>query len=72
MARKVKGPPSYSAKYYGPRYNSRADDRSPDRTQYDDFGQKKANSGPPRPGKVRSVMRDGAAYDARNKRPKRD
>ena len=73
MARKVKrsGPPPEQSKYYGPAYNSRADDRARDRTTYDGPPTPPKGTGVYKRGKAKTVLRDPAAYDRRNKRPQR-
>lgn len=71
MARKVRRSGT-GTPYYGPNYNPRADARAPDRTQYDGDPRPKPQVGVYKGGKTKTVLRDPAAYDRRNKRPRRD
>lgn len=74
MARKkVKrsGPPPEQSKYYGPSYNPRADDRARPVEAYDGLPTPPRGTGVYKRGKARTVLRDPASYDRRNKRPQR-
>lgn len=71
MARKVRRPPPEESKYYGPYYNPRADDRSPDRTTHDGPPGKPRGTGVYKGGKAKTVLRDPLQYDRAKKRPTR-
>lgn len=63
MARKVRRP---KPSYYGPEYNARADDRSPDRTTHDGPPGKPRGTGVYKGGKTKTVLRDKRDYARAN------